>query len=119
MSEPGQLAESRGGWLRRSRRYSPFNRSRGLRRLPDEGVGFAFICSLLLHAALIFGLVRATQAPPWSLGAETSLVSLADLVASAPASPQLPEACPAGGKWDAIPGRRGPSCRTRAGEPGR
>src|SRR6266849_10594875 len=94
MSEPGQLAESRGGWLRRSRRYSPFNRSRGLRRLPDEGVGFAFICSLLLHAALIFGLVRATQAPPWSLGAETSFVSMADLVASAPASPQLPEVKP-------------------------
>src|SRR6266851_193722 len=94
MSEPGQLAESRGGWSRRSRRYSPFNRSRGLRRLPDDAVGFAFFCSLLLHAALIFGLVRATEAPPWSRGAETSLVSMVDLVPSAPASPRLPEGKP-------------------------
>lgn len=94
MSEPGQLAESRGGLLRRSRRYSPFNRSRGLRRLPDEGIGVAFICSLLLHAALIFGLVWATQAPPWSLGAETSLVSMADLVPSVPASAQGAEVKP-------------------------
>ncbi len=94
MSEPGQLAESRGGWFHRSRRYSPFNRSRGLRRLPDDGVGVAFICSSLLHAALIFGLVRATQAPPWSLGAETSLVSMADLVPSVPARPQGAEVKP-------------------------
>ena len=28
-------------------------------------------------------------------------------------------ACPAGGKWDAIPGRRGSSCRAGADEPGR
>ncbi len=88
MSEPGQLAESPGGWLRPSRRYSPFNRSPGLRRLPEEGLGFAFIGSLLLHAALIFGLVRATEAPPWSLGADMSLVSVADLVGSVQAGPQ-------------------------------
>src|SRR5260370_40954093 len=94
MSEPWQLAEPRGGWSRRSRRYSPFNRSRGLRRLPDDGIGFAFICSVLLHAALIFGLVRATPAPPWSLGAETSLVSMADLVPSVPASPHGAEVKP-------------------------
>lgn len=88
MSNPGQLEEAHGGWLRRSRRYSPFNRSRGLRRVPDNGIGFAFICSLVLHAALICGLVRITQGPPWSLGAETSLVSMADLVPSVPASGQ-------------------------------
>lgn len=80
--------------MRRSRRYSPFNRSRGLRRLPDDGIGFAFICSLLLHAALIFGIVRATQAPPWSPGAATSLVGVADLVASVPASRPAAEVKP-------------------------
>ena len=94
MSEPWHIAESRGGWSRRSRRYSPFNRSHGLRRLPDNGIGFAFICSVLLHGALIFGLVRATQAPPWSPGAATSLISMADLVPSVPASPQGAEVNP-------------------------
>ena len=94
MSEPWHIAESRDGWSRRSRRYSPFNRSHGLRRLPDNGIGFAFICSVLLHAALIFGLVRATQAPPGSLGAATSLISMADLVPSVPASPQGAEVKP-------------------------
>src|SRR5882724_9358680 len=92
MSEPAQLAESRSGWSRRSRRYSPFNRSRGLRRVPDEPIGFAVVCSLLFHATLIFALVQVTDAPPWSPGADTSLVSMADLVASVPTGPQRADA---------------------------
>lgn len=80
--------------MRRSRRYSPFDRSHGLRRLPDNGIALASLGSLLLHAILIFGLVRATAAPPWPLGAETSLVSLGDLVASVPAGSQAPEVKP-------------------------
>src|SRR5690242_1781834 len=88
MSMPEYLAESGGGWLRRPRRYSPFNRSHGLRRLPDDAIGIAVICSVVLHTVLVFGLVRATQAPRWSQGAEASLVSLADLVASVPDQPR-------------------------------
>jgi hypothetical protein len=79
---------------RRSRRYSPFDRSHGLRRLPDDGIGLAFIGSILLHAALILGLVRATAAPPWPPNAATSLVSFGDLVASVPANPDRTEVEP-------------------------
>ena len=70
--------------LRRPRRYSPFNRSHGLRRLPDDVIGVAVVCSVLFHAAMAFGLVQATQAPRWSPGAESSFINLADLVASVP-----------------------------------
>src|SRR5262245_24232325 len=79
MSTPEHLAGSGHGWLRRLRRYSPFNRSHGLRRLPGDVIGAAVVCSVLFHAVMVFGLVRAMQAPRWSPGAEISLVSLADL----------------------------------------
>ncbi len=92
-SERGQLEEG-PGWFRRSRRYSPFYRSPGLRRLPDEGIGPAFICSLILHAALIVALIRFTDAPPLPVGADTSLLSLVDLVGSPPGGTQRIQADP-------------------------
>lgn len=84
MSLREHLHESRGGWPRRPRRYSPFNRSHGLRRLPDDVISIAVTCSVLFHAVFAFGLIRVTQGPRWAPGAETSLVGLADLVASVP-----------------------------------
>jgi len=90
MSKPELPADPRGGWLRRSRRYSPFDRSPGLRRLPDDAIAFAFILSVLLHAALIVWVVRVTQVPTWSVGADMSLVSIGDLVPSVPAGSQVP-----------------------------
>src|SRR5262252_5659366 len=92
MSTPEHLAESGDGWLRRLWRYSPFNRSHGLRRLPDDVIGAAVVCSVLFHAVMVFGLVRAMQAPRWFPGAEISLVSLADLVASVPERTRAAEA---------------------------
>src|SRR5258706_8642244 len=88
MSEPRLPAEPRGEWWRRSRRYSPFDRSPGLRRLPDNAIAFAIIGSLVVHAVLIVCVARVTEAPPWSVGADMSLFSVGDLAPSVPASPQ-------------------------------
>ena len=84
MREPGgELAESPRGRPKHSRRYSPFHRAPGLRRVPDELIGRAVLSSLVFHAVLIFALVRLTDAPPEKPGADVSSI-LADLVASAP-----------------------------------
>jgi hypothetical protein len=50
--------------LGRSRRYSPLNRAYGLRRLPDQLLGLAFLASVILHVALVISLVRLTNALP-------------------------------------------------------
>ncbi len=70
--------------LGRSRRYSPFNRAHGLRRLPDEMVGLAFLASLILHVALIMSLVRLTNALPERPGGEDVPTVLMDLAAMTP-----------------------------------
>lgn len=87
MTGPRQIARPLGGWSRRPLRYQPVYRSPGLRHLPNEPVGLAFICSLLFHAALIFALVLVTESPPWSRGADVALLGAADLVPSPPVDP--------------------------------
>jgi hypothetical protein len=82
MREPGgELDESSRGRLKHSRRYSPLNRAPGLRRVPDEPIGRAVLSSLILHAVLVFALVRLTDGPPEQSGADISFV-LADTVES-------------------------------------
>jgi hypothetical protein len=81
------------GLLGRSRRYSPLNRAHGLRRVPDEPIGLAFIASLVLHAGLAVSLIHLTDAPPQRSVADVSAI-LADLAAVAPASPPGPDAAP-------------------------
>ncbi|MGH7402908.1 MAG: hypothetical protein ACREKQ_10800 [Candidatus Rokuibacteriota bacterium] len=94
MSEAdGQFAESTTRWLGRPRRYSPFNRSHGLRRVPDEPIGLAFLSSLILHAVLIWSLVRLTDAPAERPGADVSVI-LADLAAASPAGAPARVAAP-------------------------
>jgi hypothetical protein len=86
MPEPeGQLDEASPGGTRHSRRYSPFNRAPGLRRVPDEPIGRAVLSSLIFHAVLIFALVRLTDAPPEVPRPEVTFI-LADLAASASAA---------------------------------
>ena len=70
--------------LGRSRRYSPLNRAYGLRRLPDELLGLAFLGSVILHVALVMSLVRLTNALPERPGGD---VVLMDLTALTPADP--------------------------------
>lgn len=84
--------------LGRSRRYSPFNRAHGLRRLPDEMVGLAFLASLILHVALIMSLVRLTNALPERPGGEDVPTVLMDLAAMTPSDPPalVPAAIAAG-----------------------
>jgi hypothetical protein len=77
-------------WLGRSRRYSPLNRAHGLRRLPDDLLGLAFVASLLLHVALVGSLVRLTDALPETPAGEDVTTILADLTAGTPAGPPAP-----------------------------
>jgi hypothetical protein len=71
------------GWLDRSRRYSPLNRAPGLRRVPDEPVGFGFTASLLLHAVLAMAVIHLTDAPAQKSALDVSAM-LADLGAVEP-----------------------------------
>lgn len=50
--------------LGRSRRYSPLNRAYGLRRLPDQLLGLAFLASVIVHVTLVMSLIRLTNALP-------------------------------------------------------
>jgi hypothetical protein len=90
MREPGgELDESpRRRRSEQPRRYSPLNRTPGLRRIPDEPIGRAVLSSLLFHAILVFALVRLTEAPPERSGADVSFV-LADPVESVTVSTPL------------------------------
>ena len=85
----GQLAESSRERPSHSRRYSPFRRAPGLRRVPDEPIGRAVLFSLVFHAILIVTLVRLTDAPHEKAAADVSAI-LADLLASAPAVTPAP-----------------------------
>lgn len=73
--------------LGHSRRYSPFNRAHGLRRLPDEMVGLAFLASLILHVALVMSLVHITHALPERPGGADVPTVLMDLAAVTPSDP--------------------------------
>ena len=95
-----QLVEASTGRPDRTRRYSPFDRAVGLRRVPDEPIGLAFFSSLALHALLILAVVRLTDAPPEIPGADVSSI-LVDVAASAP--PAAP--VPAGSRREAAPVR--------------
>src|SRR6266446_6434118 len=70
---------------RQTRAYSPFNRSVGLRRLPDAHLGLSFVCSLILHAMIVILVFRVTDLPAGSGGATISSVSWVDLTAPEPA----------------------------------
>jgi hypothetical protein len=77
-------------WLGRSRRYSPFNRAYGLRRLPDDLFGVSFLASVILHAALLASFIRLTDALPGRSGGENVSAVLMDLTAEVPAGPPAP-----------------------------
>ena len=85
--------------LGRSRSYSPLNRAHGLRRLPDEFLGRAFLASLILHGVVVMSLFRLTDALPERPGGEAILM---DLTAGAPTGP--PASVPA--PTPAPPGKR-------------
>ena len=79
MYESGPPTDRAGGRWRRSRRYSPFDRSAGLRRVPDDAIVFGAVGSLLLHVALATWLIQATHAPAWAPGATMAFLDLPEL----------------------------------------
>jgi hypothetical protein len=79
----GRFDEPSARRLMRSRRYSPANRAHGLRRIPDEPIGFTFFSSLILHAVLVLSLVHITVTLPEKPGADFGAIFM-DLVEAAP-----------------------------------
>jgi len=77
-----RLAGSPSASPRHLRGYSPFNRTPGLRHLPDDRLRLSFVCSLLLHALLVILMVRVTDVPAGGAGAAvSSVLSWVDLTA--------------------------------------
>ena len=42
---------------RLARAYSPFNRSVGLRRIPEDHIGLSLVCSLIVHALIVVAIL--------------------------------------------------------------
>src|SRR5690349_4521525 len=84
MYEPSPPTDRASGRWRRARRYSPFDRSAGLRRVPDDAILFSAIGSLLLHVALAAWLIQATHAPAWAPGATMAFLDLTEPRTEAP-----------------------------------
>jgi len=104
MHESSPPTDRAGGRWRRSRRYSPFDRSAGLRRVPDDAIVFSAVGSLLFHVALAAWLVQATHAPAWAPGATMAFLDLTEprtvepdgpVSTSGKTTPSAPPAVPA------------------------
>ncbi len=81
-----RIAGSPDASPRQPRAYSPFNRSAGLRHLPDDRLGLFFVCSLILHAVVVILMLRVTDLPSGGGGAAiASVLSWVDLTAPEPA----------------------------------
>lgn len=65
---------------RLARAYSPFNRSVGLRRIPEDHIGLSLVCSLIVHALIVVAILPLMD-PSSGSGAATWI----DLTASEPA----------------------------------
>ncbi len=98
----GVLVEASADLPARSRRYCPFNRAAGIRRVPDEPIGLAVGSSLVFHIVLIMAVVRLTAAPPQMPGAEVSAI-LVDIAASAPTAAAPRASAPAAAVPDEVP----------------
>ena len=71
---------------RQPRAYSPFNRSVGLRRLPDDRLALSIVCSLIFHAMIVILMLRVADLPAGSGSAViSSVASWVDLTAPEPA----------------------------------
>src|SRR5262245_18056929 len=87
MYESGPATDPRSGRWRRSRRYSPFHRSPGLRRVPDDAIAFTLVGSVLLHVALAALLIQVTHGPSWVPRATMVFIDATDAVTSEPRAP--------------------------------
>jgi len=106
MDESSPPTDRASGRWRRSRRYSPFDRSAGLRRVPDDAIVFSAIGSLLLHVALAAWLIQATHAPAWAPGATMAFLDLTEPRTSEPDGQASTPGEPGAGEPPALPAAR-------------
>src|SRR5215468_7474808 len=80
----GPTARLAGTSRRRRYAYPPVSRSGGLRRLPDDRVRLAVVCSLIVHAMIALLIFRAADSSGSGGTVSSSIATWMDLTAPEP-----------------------------------